>query len=200
MKVMDLLRFNDLDHSLLICPDGVKRNILNALYHQKKIIDVKFLTKSEFLRKKYFDYDEKAIKYLIDTYDFSVPNAKEILDSLYYVDIDQHYDNEKLDGLVAYQKELKEKGLLIYDPLFEASLKGRKIYVVGYGDLTKEEAFRLLGEVLPYEERKCRYDIAVFESISIRSMSYMRQAIMKRISRSSMPSIRSGSRRKKTIH
>ena len=165
MKVMDLLRFNDLDHSLLICPDGVKRNILNALYHQKKIIDVKFLTKSEFLRKKYFDYDEKAIKYLIDTYDFSVPNAKEILDSLYYVDIDQHYDNEKLDGLVAYQKELKEKGLLIYDPLFEASLKGRKIYVVGYGDLTKEEAFRLLGEVLPYEERKCRYDIAVFEEI-----------------------------------
>ncbi|MBQ1811884.1 MAG: hypothetical protein II009_04590, partial [Erysipelotrichaceae bacterium] len=62
---MDLLNFNDLDHSLLICPDGVKRNILNTLYHQKKIIDVKFLTKSEFLRKKYFDYDEKAIKYLI---------------------------------------------------------------------------------------------------------------------------------------
>ncbi|MBQ1911223.1 MAG: hypothetical protein II174_06855, partial [Erysipelotrichaceae bacterium] len=92
---MDLLRFNDLDHSLLICPDGVKRNILNALYRQRKIIDVKFLTKSEFLRKKYFDYDEKAIKYLIDTYDFSVPNAREILDSLYYVDIDQHYDNEK---------------------------------------------------------------------------------------------------------
>ena len=68
---MDLLRFNDLDHSLLICPDGVKRNILNALYHQKKIIDVKFLTKSEFLRKKYFGYDEKAIKYLIDTYELS---------------------------------------------------------------------------------------------------------------------------------
>jgi len=154
MKVMDLSSFNDLDHNLLICPDGVKRNILNALYHQKKIIDVKFLTKSEFLRKKYFDYDEKAIKYLIDTYDFSVPNAKEILDSLYYVDIDQHYDNEKLDGLVAYQKELKEKGLLIYDPLFEDSIKDRKILVIGYGKLLKEDEKAIGGNAIAYEKKK----------------------------------------------
>ena len=44
-----------LDHSLVICPDSYRKQILKRLYEEKKICDVKFMDRSTYFRKYYFD-------------------------------------------------------------------------------------------------------------------------------------------------
>lgn len=159
------MAIKDLDKTLIICPDSYKAQVLEELYSQKMIVDVKFMTLEQYRKKYYFDHDIKAEKYLKDRYGLSIANAREILDNLYCVDPDEEYEDPKLIKLVEYRKELDEKGLLIYDPLFISSIKDRMIIVTGYGLLNKEDERIIKGQALPYEfkERKCR--IACFEQI-----------------------------------
>ena len=50
---------------LIICPNSYKKAILNYLSNNKKIFVLKFMTKEEYLKKIKFDYDIKAIHYLV---------------------------------------------------------------------------------------------------------------------------------------
>ena len=154
-----------LDKVLLICPEDLKAKILEDLYQEKSLCDVKFMTLSEFRKKAFFDYDYKAVLCLKEEFGLSVANAKEILEVLHLVDPHKNYGIEKLDQLAMYRRFLDEKGLLIYDPLFEGSIKDRKILVAGYGKLSKEEEAYLKGEVIAYEKKDRVYEISCFETI-----------------------------------
>ena len=153
------------DHSLIICPDASKRSILEDLYKEKRIADLKFMSLSEYRKKYYFDYDFKAIRYLNETHGLSISNAKEILDRLYLAEDGRIYHNEKLGRLVSYKKELYEKGLLIYDPFFLPSIRDRKVFVIGYGQLLEEDARIINGTIIPYEKKEKKYQISCFEEI-----------------------------------
>lgn len=68
---------------------------------------VKFLSKSDLLRSAFFQYGDPAIAALYEK-GYSYPNAKEILENLYFL----RPGNEKINALSAIRKELEEKNLL----------------------------------------------------------------------------------------
>lgn len=159
------LNVKELDHSLILCPGQYKEAILKKLSEEKLLCDVKFMTLQEFYKKKYFDHDDKALRYLKDEYGLSVSNAREILEAMRDVDTDKVYGIEKLDQFVAYRKKLEEEGLLICDPLFEDSIRDRKILVIGYGKLLKEDEKAIGGKVIEYERKEKIFAISEFSRI-----------------------------------
>lgn len=120
------------DNTLIICPNDYKNKLLKEFNDNKLLLNVSFLSIEEYKKNYFFDYDYKAIKFLVDNHHLSVNNSKEILNNLYYVE-DKDYKNKKLDDLVKYKKELSN--LLIYNPLFKKYLSNKNIVVVGYGKL-----------------------------------------------------------------
>ena len=102
------------DNMLLICPRDIKEKILT---NNKSLVDISFMTLEEYKKRYYFDYDYHTVKYLMDTYGYTLNNAKEIIESLYFVE-DKDYPNNNLNDLVKIKKELLDKNLLILDPLF----------------------------------------------------------------------------------
>lgn len=161
---MELLNNMNLDNTLIVCPDSFKKTILRQLSADKKLYDVKFMDLNEYKRNWFFDYDTKTIKYLCDKYGFSINNAKEIIDNLYYLE-DRKYESDKLNHLLSYKKELDDNNLLIYNNLFKKQIADRKIIVVGYGKLNKEDRNIIAGDVIEYELKDKKYSVDFFEDI-----------------------------------
>ena len=153
------------DNLLIICPNSYKLAILNYLNENKLILNIKFMTKSEYKKSIKFDYAQEAIHYLKNK-NMKVDNAITILDNLYYVE-NKKYNNAKLDYLVNVKNELDSNNLLIYDNLFSKILKRRKIVVYGYGELDSYDS-KLFpnATIIPYQKNSKKYDIYHFENIS----------------------------------
>ena len=81
------------DNMLLICPSDIKEKILT---NNKSLVDISFMTLEEYKKRYYFDYDYHTVKYLMDTYGYTLNNAKEIIESLYFVE-DKDYPNNNLN-------------------------------------------------------------------------------------------------------
>lgn len=142
------------DNMLLICPRDIKEKILA---NNKSLVDISFMTLEEYKKRYYFDYDYHTVKYLMDTYGYTLNNAKEIIESLYFVE-DKDYLNNKLNDLAKIKKELLEKNLLILDPLFNKHNKDTIVY--GYGDIRLNDAKVLKGTIIDKH-----YDIYEFDII-----------------------------------
>ncbi|MCI7156158.1 MAG: PD-(D/E)XK nuclease family protein [Solobacterium sp.] len=142
------------DNMLLICPRDIKEKILA---NNKSLVDISFMTLEEYKKRYYFDYDYHTVKYLMDTYGYTLNNAKEIIESLYFVE-DKNYPNNKLNDLVKIKKELLDKNLLILDPLFNKHNKDTFAY--GYGDIRLNDAKVLKGTIVDKH-----YDIYEFDTI-----------------------------------
>ena len=142
------------DNMLLICPSDIKEKILA---NNKSLVDISFMTLEEYKKRYYFDYDYHTVKYLMDTYGYTLNNAKEIIESLYFVE-DKNYPNNKLNDLVKIKKELLDKNLLILDPLFNKHNKDTFAY--GYGDIRLNDAKVLKGTIVDKH-----YDIYEFDTI-----------------------------------
>jgi hypothetical protein len=100
------------------------------------LLNIKCYSINDIKRKIIFDYDEKAIYYLMNKYGYKYDIARMYLDNMYYVE-DKYYNSIKLDRLVSIKKELDDNKLLIYDNLFLESLKNKKIVVYGYDYIDK---------------------------------------------------------------
>jgi len=142
------------DNMLLICPSDIKEKILT---NNKSLVDISFMTLEEYKKRYYFDYDYHTVKYLMDTYGYTLNNAKEIIESLYFVE-DKDYPNNKLNDLVKIKKELLDKNLLILDPLFNKHNKDTFAY--GYGDIRLKDAKVLKGTIIDKH-----YNIYEFDTI-----------------------------------
>lgn len=142
------------DNMLLICPSDIKEKILA---NNKSLVDISFMTLEEYKKRYYFDYDYHTVKYLMDTYGYTLNNAKEIIESLYFVE-DKDYPNNKLNDLVKIKKELLEKNLLMLDPLFNKHNKDTIVY--GYGDIRLNDAKVLKGTIIDKQ-----YNIYEFDTI-----------------------------------
>lgn len=142
------------DNMLLICPRDIKEKILA---NNKSLVDISFMTLEEYKKRYYFDYDYHTVKYLMDTYGYTLNNAKEIIESLYFVE-DKDYPNNNLNDLVKIKKELLDKNLLILDPLFNKHNKDTFAY--GYGDIRLNDAKVLKGTIIDKH-----YDIYEFDTI-----------------------------------
>ena len=54
--------------TLIICSNSNKKLILKEMNKYNKLFNIKFMTKDEFYKKCYFDYDEQTIYYLMNKY------------------------------------------------------------------------------------------------------------------------------------
>ena len=164
MNVETLLK-EDLNGTLIVCPNDLKNIILEQLSEEKKIIDVKFLDLNEYRKRWFFDYDTEAVRFVMKRNNISIDNAKELLQNLYYVEKGKDYGNEKLDSLVRLREELDERGLLIYDRPFHSQIEKRRIIVIGYGTLGSFDRKMLDGEIVGFERKERHYEISSFEDI-----------------------------------
>ena len=104
------------DNTILITPNSVKEQILVSLNKKDKILNIKFMTLEEVRNNYYFEYDEKALLFIMDNYKLNVDISRIIINLLYFID-DKDYINPKLQFLKSAME--KDYGTdLIYSPDF----------------------------------------------------------------------------------
>ena len=128
---------------LIICPNDVKRKILEENSKNNELVNIKFMTKKEFIDNYYFSYDDKTLYYLMDKYHYNLDVARVYLSNLYGIDENKDYSNSKLIFLRDLKKELIENKLLYFNPAFSEYLKDKEIEVINYFDLDKYEEIAL---------------------------------------------------------
>ena len=53
------------DNNLIICPNTLKRKIVNEINSNNKIVSFRIMDLIEFKKNYFFDYDKKTIYYLM---------------------------------------------------------------------------------------------------------------------------------------
>lgn len=130
------------NNTLLIVPSQLKSNIIKKI---KIIVNYKIMSLNEFLKKYYFDYDNKTIKYLMDKHKYKYEVATLYINNLYHIE-NKKYDNKKLDKLVEIKQELLDNKLLYENKLFKEKINNYKIKVIGY-DFIESKYKKLLEEL-----------------------------------------------------
>ena len=133
------------NYDTIICPDYIKKQILEQISNEKKIINLKFYTLDEFKKNYFGTYKDKAIYYLMKKYNYKYDVALTYLDNYYF--------NSEL------KKELEENKLIIKE-----KIKINKIIIIGYNKIDKY----LLNEISKYdyeivEEKERNYKNKVYE-------------------------------------
>lgn len=121
---------------LLIIPNNLRFKVLNYFNNKDYFVNYKIMSLEEVRDHIYFSYDVKAVLYLMQHYSYNMDSAKDVLESLYYLNRDS-YIEEKLDSLVRIKKELIEKNLLYFDSVFLNYIKRKNIVVYGYSKIDK---------------------------------------------------------------
>ena len=115
---------------LLIAPNYIKEKLLREKEQSNELNDLKVITKEEFIKNIFFDYNEETILYLMDKYGYRETIAKEMINCMYY--IDEKVNNSKIDSLIDLKEELLSNGLLIINPLYKIFLKNKDIEIIDY--------------------------------------------------------------------
>ena len=120
---------------LIICPNDFKMNYLASICQNSELIPIKFMTKEEFFQNYFFSYDDSTLFYLMNKYHYHIDVCKTYLNHLFVIDLNQEYQNEKLQFLQKLKRELIQEKLLIFNPFFQDFLKDKEIIVEHYYDL-----------------------------------------------------------------
>ncbi len=120
--------FDRCNNNILIVPNKIKEKVLKII--SNKLLNIKIMTREEYLNNIVFSYNEKTILYLMDKYHYNYDTTIKILNNLYLVD--QYYNNPILDNLYKIREELLNKQLLITNNNFKEYIKNKKIYIFGY--------------------------------------------------------------------
>ena len=128
-----------MNNQVIICPNDEKMNILDSYSKIDNLHNIKFMNKKEFINNYYFSYDETAIQYLMDKYNYNLDVCKVYLKYLYVIDINKEYKVKKLNFLKEIKKELLENNLLVENNAFKEYIKDKNIKVLNYYDLDKYE-------------------------------------------------------------
>ena len=126
------------NNTLLIIPSHLKDDILLQLSSNNILKNIKLMTMDEFIKNYLFDYDKKAIYYIVNKYNVKVDIALVYLKSIYYIG-NEDYSNSKLNFLKGLKQELLDNNLLIINPLFKNRLTSKHILVCGFPRLKKFE-------------------------------------------------------------
>ena len=102
MQYLDYLT----DHTLLLIPNDIKEDVILEVTKEKPLIDIKY-SSLENLRKSFFNYDEKAIYYLMKKYNLKYEVAITYLDNMLYLK-KKSYDSEKINNLLKLKNEVKD--------------------------------------------------------------------------------------------
>ena len=103
-------------NSLIITPTNFKRKLIKQL-NKNSLKNIKVMSLTEVRKKFYFDYDERAIYYLMEKYGYLIDVAKMYLERIYEVDIESS-KTQKIQKIIDLKKELIANELLTYNPNF----------------------------------------------------------------------------------
>jgi ATP-dependent helicase/DNAse subunit B len=169
------------DKTIIICEDKI--SILKEI--SNSFLDIKFYTKKEFLEEYLFKYDEKALYYLINKYNYKIDVAKMYLDNIYYINENKKYKSNKLNKLVTLKQELIDNNLLIYNSNFINEIKDYYIIVYNYPylDNFELEIFNKLNATIYNDNGDNKLDsIYVFDTIE-EEINYVTKEISKLINK-----------------
>ncbi len=113
------------DNTLLIMHNEIKEEMILKITNEYPLLDIKYISLEE-LYKKFFNYDVKAIYYLMDKYKFKYEVALTYLDNMFYIQDD--FDDEKLKLLLKLKDEVKDYIISSRIDIY----KNRNIVVYGY--------------------------------------------------------------------
>ena len=72
---MDILEIKN--NTIIVCSNNEKKNLLKKLNESDKLLPIKFLSKSDFIKALTFSYDEKTLYYVRKKYNVKIEVAKE---------------------------------------------------------------------------------------------------------------------------
>ena len=174
------------DNTIIICNSNIKRKILDYLNTIPDLYSINFMSMSEVKKRLFFDYDKKAIHYLMKK-NMPYEVAEVLIKNMYYV-LDRDYNNDKLNELVKYKKELDSNKLLIKDDLFINSIKNKKIIVISKS-LSKFDSYVIdilkeYTEVIPYPYEYNNYEHKIYEFSTIeKEIEYVAYSICELINK-----------------
>ena len=122
------------DNNLIICPNTLKRKIVNEINSNNKIVSFRIMDLIEFKKNYFFDYDKKAIYYLMKKLNLKYEIILEYIDACYYIE-NKKYNSTKLNQLLDIKNDLINNNLLIFDDNFKYYLSNTNIIILGYGKL-----------------------------------------------------------------
>lgn len=141
--------FDILDNSIIIAPNIYKDYILTNINNKSNI---KIIDLNEIKISCYFDFDFKAIDYIVKNYDKSIANAIEIMNTIYFV-LSSNFSNEKTDELRSIYESLKKNNLLYINDYYPYLFKNKHVYIFGYDKELKElkQVLLTISKVIPLD-------------------------------------------------
>lgn len=113
----------ELKEGLVIAPSYLKKEILKDISREKKLINIKIMTKEEFIKNYYGTPKKEALYFLMKKFNLNYDIATNYLDNIF------------IDSKIVkpYFDVLKKENLLEYTPYFKSNLK--HIIIIGYEDI-----------------------------------------------------------------
>ncbi|MCX5775107.1 MAG: PD-(D/E)XK nuclease family protein [Firmicutes bacterium] len=157
-----------IDHSVIVAPV-----YLHAFFLRERakhpFADIKLYSKEDLLKAAFFDYDDRAIVFLMKEENIKYETARIFLDNLYFLPTETSKD-ESIAKLQDIKTTLERENLLIFDKYFSKGIANRKIIVYGYPkeDCELISVLKRLGmnyEIYPMEYDKKNLAVAHFETI-----------------------------------
>ena len=119
-----------------------KINILEKLTKEKRFNDNKFFSFKELKKKLFFDYDNRAIFFIMKNYNVNIDIAKIYLENIYFL---KNVDEKKVRFLMDIKKRLDENELLIYNEKFKKYISNQEVIIYGVDELLNQDKLILNG-------------------------------------------------------
>ena len=110
----------NIKEGLVIAPNYIKENILKQISKEKKLINIKFMTKEEFIKNYYGSLKPESLYFLMKNFNLNYHTAIKYLNNIFI--------NSK--EITPYFLKLKEANLIEINPYFKQNLKN--ITVISY--------------------------------------------------------------------
>lgn len=133
MSIFELINNND--NFVIVTPSRVKQELLKYISNHKLIKDIRFYSVEELRDNLDYKYRDDTLYYISDKYNIILDNSKIIMDNLYYIDIDDDYDDYKLNLLKEIKLDLIKNDYIIFNEIFKSSFYNHKVYVYNYQQL-----------------------------------------------------------------
>ena len=127
---------------LIVTNEYNKINILEQLTKEKKFNNNKFFSFKELKKKLFFDYDNRAIFFIMENYNVNINIAKIYLENMYFL---KNIDDKKVRFLMDVKKILDENKLLIYNEEFKKYINNQEVIIYGADELLNQDKLILNG-------------------------------------------------------